>query len=350
MERVMSEIVCYAAGHGYEVHLVLYNNRQQEPFYSIPSNVKVYENPYKYIDSQRFLYTIRTVAFIRRTVRHIRPDAVLSFGEIWNNLVILSLFGLKFPLYISDRCQPNKSFGRINDWLRHILYPYATGMIAQTAKAKEIYGREFKKLNIRVISNPVKKVDIPECNHRENIIISVGRLISTKNYDQLIRIALKVLRDDWKLVIVGGDALKQHNSEVLQRQIKDQNLTGRILLAGTQKNVTSYLLRSKIFAFTSSSEGFPNVIGEAMSAGLPVVAYDCVAGPSDLIEDGFNGYLISLFDEAAFADKLSTLMSNDNLRGKMSANAVLSIDRFSMEKICGSYMKYITGNEKVTSD
>ena len=223
-------------------------------------------------------------------------------------------------------------------------------MIAQTAKAKEIYGREFKKLNIRVISNPVKKVDIPECNHRENIIISVGRLISTKNYDQLIRIALKVLRDDWKLVIVGGDALKQHNSEVLQRQIKDQNLTGRILLAGTQKNVTSYLLRSKIFAFTSSSEGFPNVIGEAMSAGLPVVAYDCVAGPSDLIEDGFNGYLISLFDEAAFADKLSTLMSNDNLRGKMSANAVLSIDRFSMEKICGSYMKYITGNEKVTSD
>ena len=87
----------------------------------------------------------------------------------------------------------------------------------------------------------------------------------------------------------------------------------KIILAGTQKDVESYLLRSRIFAFTSSSEGFPNVVGEAMSAGLPVVAYDCVAGPSDMVVNDRNGYLIPLFDKGAFGVKLKYLMDNPQI-------------------------------------
>jgi GalNAc-alpha-(1->4)-GalNAc-alpha-(1->3)-diNAcBac-PP-undecaprenol alpha-1,4-N-acetyl-D-galactosaminyltransferase len=58
------------------------------------------------------------------------------------------------------------------------------------------------------------------------------------------------------------------------------------------------------------------VIGEAMSAGLPVIAYDCVAGPSELIEDGGNGFLIPLFD-MIHLKKLGQLMDDENMRTRM---------------------------------
>jgi glycosyltransferase involved in cell wall biosynthesis len=65
----------------------------------------------------------------------------------------------------------------------------------------------------------------------------------------------------------------------------------KVFLEGEQKEIDPWYHRAKLFAFTSSSEGYPNVVGEALSAGLPVVAYDCIAGPSDMIDDGKTGIL-----------------------------------------------------------
>jgi hypothetical protein len=76
--------------------------------------------------------------FLRKKVKNIDPDTILSFGEYWNNLVLLSLYGLKYPVYISDRSQPDKDLGRVQNRLRDLLYPKAAGFIAQTSKAKEI--------------------------------------------------------------------------------------------------------------------------------------------------------------------------------------------------------------------
>ncbi|MDZ7634136.1 MAG: glycosyltransferase [Bacteroidales bacterium] len=94
---------------------------------------------------------------------------------------------------------------------------------------------------------------------------------------------------------------------------------------GYQSDTDNYYRRSRIFAFMSSSEGFPNVLGEALSAGLPVVSYDCLAGPSDLISDGDNGFLIPLFDRELFKEKLTLLMANDELASTISQAAVLSV-------------------------
>ena len=115
----------------------------------------------------------------------------------------------------------------------------------------------------------------------------------------------------------------------------------RVIMAGKRSDVEKYYLQSKIFAFTSSSEGFPNVIGEAMSTGLPVVAYDCVAGPSEMIIDSENGYLIPLFDDEKFSEKLQLLMNNESLRNKMGERAKASIQRFSKDKISPQFLDFI---------
>jgi glycosyltransferase involved in cell wall biosynthesis len=112
-------------------------------------------------------------------------------------------------------------------------------------------------------------------------------------------------------------------------------------LAGKQYNVEAYYLKSKIFAFTSSSEGFPNVIGEAMSAGLPVIAFDCIAGPAELIQDSENGFLVPLFDYDLFREKLELLMDNEHLREKFGGAAARSINRFSVDSIGHKFYSFL---------
>ena len=69
------------------------------------------------------------------------------------------------------------------------------------------------------------------------------------------------------------------------------------------------------------NSGSTGRIAEAMSAGLPAISYDCPTGPSDIIDDGENGFLIPLFDDNAFADKLNILIENEELRSKMGIKA-----------------------------
>ena len=342
MERVMSQNITYFASRKKdELHLIMYGPGCKDFFFEVPKTVFVHTIDSDYNDTHRLLYACKAMLFIRRTIMNIKPDTILSFGEIWNNFVLLSLLGTKKNIYISDRCRPNKSFGKLHDTLRKWLYPKSTGIIAQTQKAKEIYLTQFHHDNIVVIGNPIRQIGDRGIK-RGNIVVSVGRLIDTKNFDQLIEIFAAIDAPDWKLVIVGGDALKQKNSIVLQEQINRLGLQERVILTGQQSDVESYLLRAKIFAFTSSSEGFPNVIGEAMSAGLPVVAYDCVAGPSDMIEDGMNGYLIPLFDKEKFTCKLRELMFDEESVERMGRYASQSIQRFNVNQVTEDYYHVIT--------
>lgn len=342
MERVMSVLINgFVDQFQAETHVILYG-KGRDIFYDISDKAIIHKPHFPFDDTRRTWMTVKTICYLRKEIQRINPDTILSFGEIWNNMVLLSTIGLKYPIYVSDRCKPTKSFGKLHDFLRKHLYPKASGVVAQTEKAKECYGTQFNQRDVSVVGNPINQISIPDDNQRENIVISVGRLIDTKNYDQLIEIFSKINNPDWKLVIVGGDALKQTNSIKLQQQIDALGMADRIQLAGTQKDVAAYLLKSKIFAFTSSSEGFPNVIGEAMSAGLPVVAYDCIAGPSDMIVDGENGFLIPLFDKEMFAEKLKNLMENDEKISSMGANARKSMERYSTDKVCEAYYRVLT--------
>jgi len=342
MERVMSELATYfAAREELEVHLVLYGI-SREIFYPIPDNILISIPGFKFHNRWRLWYTIKTIYFLRKAIKRIKPDSILSFGEYWNSFVLLSVLGLKFHVFISDRSQPDKSLGWFHNTLRHLIYPNAEGLICQTERAKEIFLSRNKHSNIAVIGNPIKDLKvISETTQREKNVLMVGRLIKSKHQDRLIEMFAKVSLPDWKLIIVGYDHLKQQNLHRLKELARKLDVDQRVIFPGKQENVEAIYSRSSIFAFTSSSEGFPNAIGEAMSAGLPVVAFDCVAGPSEMITDGYNGFLVPLFDFGQFEDRLVTLMSDETLRKKLGFNAMESIKKFSSEKICKDFHDFI---------
>lgn len=343
MERVMSELANHFVNHeNCEVHLVLYGIKR-DIFYDISDEIIVHKPTFKFDNNKRFFHTIKTIFFLRKTLKVLKPHAALSFGEYWNNLVLLATLGTNIPVFVSDRSQPNKSLGKVQDKLRNWLYPKAKGVIAQTEKAKIIYEKMYQHKNITVIGNPIRTILKGEFSDegRENTVLMVGRLIASKHQDRLINIFLKINNPDWKLVLVGYDHLKQNHSKRLQQIIDENNASDRIILAGKRNDVEDFYLKSRIFAFTSSSEGFPNVVGEALSAGLPVVSYDCDAGPSDLIEHGKNGFLTPVFDDEQFEKYLCELMIDDNMRREMSKQAVERIAKFSRRKIGKTFFEFL---------
>jgi len=343
MEKVMSQLAYYfCQKENVELHIILFG-KTREVFYSVPENVVIHKPSFKFNNQYRPFYTFKTIYFLRKKIKQIHPDSILSFGEIWNNLVLIALFGIHIPLYISDRSRPGKDLGKLNNFLKKKLYPRASGIIAQTNEAKDLLLKQTNNNNIKVIGNPVS-FSFPAKNpEKENIILSVGRLIDTKHYDRLIKIFMNINPPDWKFVIVGDDAQNQKNRSKLEKIIRQNGFEDKIILAGKQKNIEDYYLKSKIFAFTSSSEGFPNVVAEAMSAGLPVVAYNGVAGSKDLVIDGRNGFLVPLFDDEIFEKRLKYLIKDDNLRSRMSSEAKRLITRYDISRVGESFFNFITG-------
>lgn len=341
MERVMYQLIQnFAARKNTNVNLILIG-RKREIAYSIPSSVNVYRPPFPFCNEKRTVDTMRTIRFLRKKVKEIKPDRILSFGEYWNNLVLLSLFGLSIPIFISDRSEPGKDLGKIQNLLRKFLYPRAAGYIAQTEKAKKVcLSNEWNK-QVRVIGNPIRRIHSNGQPKKENIVLSVGRLIRTKNFDQLIKMFVEVRNPDWKLVIVGGDSKKLNLSKELKKLIQELEAEDFVFLEGEQKEIDIYYKKSRIFAFTSSSEGFPNVIGEALAAGLPVVCYDDIAGPSDMIVNGENGFLVPSNDEELFKDRLSMLMTDKKIRKSLSEQTKSSIKRFNVDEISSQYFSFL---------
>ncbi len=341
MERVMSELAGYfALKKDIKLHLVLYGITR-EIFYPTPNNLIIHKPSFRFNNRWRMFYTFRTLCYLRNTIKKINPDSILSFGEYWNSFVLIALLGLRYPVFISDRCQPDKILGKFHDRLRKLIYLKAEGIIAQTERAKEIFHKQLGHKNIKVIGNPIRLIKTRDDLVKENIVLMVGRFIKTKHQDKLIDLFIRISKPGWKLVLLGYDHLKQNNSEKLKKIIADNHAEDSVILEGKQVDVEAFYHKSKIFAFTSSSEGFPNVIGEAMSAGLPVIAFDCVAGPSELIKNNENGFLIPLFDYKQFQKKLEILMSDSEIRHKFGTNALDSIKKYSISNIGEEVLNFI---------
>src|SRR5690606_22940547 len=112
-----------------------------------------------------------------------------------------------------------------------------------------------------------------------------------------------IKNEDWALHII-GDGVNRNAYESL---IKSLNIEHKVKLLGNKTNVDTYYNESSVFVFTSRFEGFPNALTEAMYFGLPSISTDCPSGPSELITDGYNGFLISVEDQQALEVQLKKL-------------------------------------------
>jgi glycosyltransferase involved in cell wall biosynthesis len=147
-------------------------------------------------------------------------------------------------------------------------------------------------------------------------VVTVGRLVSWKRIDHLIEAITKI--EDAGLVIV-GDGPERGRLENLARA---NQVTDRVYFAGqrSKEETFAFMAACDLFVLNSSYEGFPHVVLEAMSAGLPVVATS-VGGTPELVHDGRNGLLIAPNANGALAKTLAWLVSSREERQRLAAGA-----------------------------
>jgi GalNAc-alpha-(1->4)-GalNAc-alpha-(1->3)-diNAcBac-PP-undecaprenol alpha-1,4-N-acetyl-D-galactosaminyltransferase len=338
MERVMSELAfCFYHQMNAKVDMVLLGIDEQ--FYTLPPAITIHEPNFKFNTLGRLKGTIKTMRFLRDKLHELQPDTVLSFGEMYNSFVLLASVGTKYPIYISDRSKPDKNWGKFHHLLRFISYHRAKGIIAQTAYAKKIMAKRLFWSNIKVIGNPIEssKVVEDEKSPRKNIILTVGRLIPSKRHALLITLFSKANNAGWQLQIIGDGPERN----ALEHLVASLQLQQQVVFLGNQKDLLPYYQSAKIFAFTSNSEGFPNALGEAMSAGLAPITFNFIAGATDLVTNNENGFVVPMEQEEEYLVKLNELMSNNSLVEQLGNNAKKAIVKFDKNEIAKQFYQFI---------
>ena len=319
-ERVMARLAEAWVASGIQITLATFDGRAED-FYSLSEGI----SRRAMRDEQghrRSLWPgpVNRVRWLRSLMLESRPDAIVSFTDRTNVVVLLAARRLGVPVLVSERVDPlMHSPGRLWSVLRRLVYPSASTIVVQTESVADWSRSHFPRTRTRVIPNPAPD-NVPDVSALgTTVIIAAGRLTRQKGFDVLIE-AFSRIHDRhpaWKLRILGqGD-----ERSTLEQQIAKQQLQQRIELAGRQKDAIEQIAQSGVFVLSSRYEGFPNVLAEAMACGRPVIATDCRSGPSGMIADGENGILVPVDDPAALAAALNRLLSDPELRLQLGRKA-----------------------------
>lgn len=338
-ERVATTLAAYLAEHCIETYLVSFDNKESS--YVLSPKVHFINNKVENIHG-KISGIKQRINFMFNTIDSIKPDLVFTmFYDINIYALIYKWFGKsKIKLVSSERCNPNESKG-----LKRILTKISScncdGFIFQTERAKKCYPKKVQNKSVVIhnaIGNPIlDKVD-PKSIMSENLITTMGRLEYQKAHDVMIKACAPVLKlhPEYKLIIYGEGSLRSY----LQNLIDELGMKENIFLPGNTQYAVSEVAKSQIFLLTSRFEGMPNALMEAMALGIPCISTDCDMGPSELIKNGINGYLVPVDDIEAITEKLELLMEDDKLREKISENSKKINDTHSIDKIYSKYLIY----------
>lgn len=347
-ERVIAQLLTEWCNNEIECSLILLN---KEPlFYEIPSKVNLIEigtlSDNKYFD--KALKYLK----VRKIIKNINPDIVLSMPEEIGIYVIGALLGIKIPVVVSERNNPwVMPYKKITRVLRKLLYPFASGVIFQTEQAKSFFSKRIQRKSI-VLPNPLDLSRIPEPaeGERDKVIVGAGRLEPQKNFKLLISAFTEFYKkhQDYKLVIYGEGNLRAE----LENQIKNSGLPeGVITLSGRVSDLLERIRSASVFVLSSDYEGMPNVLIEAMATGVPCISTDCPpGGPAQIIRHGDNGFLVSVNNKDELINSLNKLIDEPDLQRKFSSESIKIKAQYDTKIISKEWKDYLLYRSKIDKE
>lgn len=224
---------------------------------------------------------------------------------------------------------------RLFPYFRRYAARHSDAFVVLTKRDQENYQANISRcVPLYVIPNPAQALPYAyDMDSRR--ILSIGHLLENKGYHRAVEMAAKILpqHPDWEWVICGEGPERPR----LEAQISEAGLEERVKLPGLTRELEAMYRSAAMLVMTSDMEGLPMVLLEGKSCGLPLVAFDIMTGPSDIIDDGVNGYLVKPFNLEDMAGKLRQLMEDDELRRRISRNAAIGMEKFSEETIMNEW-------------
>ena len=223
---------------------------------------------------------------------------------------------------------------------RKYSYKKMDGIITLT-KADSFYFKQGYK-NVRCIYN-IRSFNSEKISNLDNKnLIAVGRLEIEKGFDMLIE-AFKIARQksneckSWNLNIFGDGSEREYLIDLINKY----DLNNNIKINKFSTKIEDKYTNSSIFVLSSRSESFGMVLVEAMNTGLPCISFACKNGPSEIISDNIDGFLVAPNDINGLADRIVTLVENKEIREKFSKFARKKSDFFDSKNILNEWSAYL---------
>ena len=262
----------------------------------------------------------------------INPDVIISTHPNLEPVTVI-FFTFWKKRFLEHHISGKLQGGGLRTWIiRYIKMPFYRQVCLTEGDAieKEVY---YKRKAI-VMPNPCKKIDIkPSTCHNKRVIIP-SRLNAQKGIKQFLPFwkQLETVHSDWELHLYGEGEEKDDIIKII-----DENEYKTVFVHPFASNVIEKMADCSLLLLPSMYEGFPTTLVEAMSCGVPCVAFDCKFGPADIIKDGEDGFLVELMNYEQFVERIDKLINDEELRCLMGLNARKNIQRYNLDYVMSKW-------------
>ena len=331
-ERVMANLVNELVDRNYDV--VLAFDTSIKSVYDIDHRVKImnrFADDYPIVSSglcNKIYRRVWEIKQYRKIAQQVKPDVVVSFMTRCNYYIITSMLGTGIPVICSEHTNLLRPLP--NHWhlKRRLIYPFANCVTVLTHHDYKIAKSKFSWRVVRM-PNPVPAVKRDESVSRRKVIFSAGTVSSwnIKGFDLLLKAWDLVANDfpEWRIEIAG----KYDDASIsVLNDIIEENHIPRVEFLGFRQDVNELMSKAEVYCLSSRVEGLPMSLIESMQAGCCCVAFDCLTGPSEIIQDGVSGLLANAEDFNSLAEKLKVVLNDSKLRRELAHNAPKAVDEY----------------------
>ena len=363
-ERVLTNKLNYLAEHHPDIDIVvvLTESQKTDPFFPLNDKIVVYKLNVDYRAESNFV--LRGLKYYFKKQKHKKELKRILFIERPDITTSLLSYEVEFLSSFNDGSIKigenhfNKNFRLSfaksqNSYVKMFLAKWRNKSLINNVKKLDYLVTltqsdydawyEIPKNKKNVIPNALTSFSDEVSNCLNKRVIAVGRYTPQKGYDMLLS-AWKMVQKKhpgWELFIFGdGEDRKKLET------IKDNLKLNTVHLEHTVNDVNIEFVKSSFSVLSSRFEGFGLVIIEAMSVGLPVIAFDCEYGPSEIISNGSDGFLIKNGNVELLADKMNYLIENEKERIKIGMNARIKSQRYNMDNIMSQWISVYNNFKK----
>ncbi|TXE11661.1 glycosyltransferase family 4 protein [Seonamhaeicola algicola] len=341
LERVLSiKASLLADEYNYNVNIATLNQYSQDLFYNFSSkitfhNISAQGNYIKYFNEYR--------KGLKNLIKKINPQIILVCDDGLKGLLLPFIIGKPCKMIYERHVSKNAELQKNNpNIFQKLIKTIKFKLMDIGAKQYDTFvvltngnKNEWNIKNIKVIPNPLSFYPNKVSTLKNKNVLAVGKQSFQKGYDRLLH-SWKAIQDeypDWRLNIY-GTINKNQNLEILANEL---NISKTVTFHNPVKNIAEKYEQASIYVMSSRYEGFGMVLTEAMAYGVPCVSFDCPYGPSDIIENNINGFLVTNGDCALLSQKIKELIKNQNLRIAFGKEARISTKKYLAENIVNKW-------------
>jgi glycosyltransferase involved in cell wall biosynthesis len=288
---------------------------------------------------------------LRAIIKDFKPDIIHSWSTMASVYLVLAKAGTKIPFingFIADAPAVVNVYDKYY-WRVKFTTPFSDAFVANSLAGIKAYktpsgrtfcinnGIDFSRFENLRERKEVEFEILSEEKMNHFLVTMVATFSNKKDYKTLVDAAIELCREDpdFVFVLIGDGPTKAS----LQCKVNEAGLADRILFPGKRSDVESILQISDIGALMTYTEGLSNAIIEYMAMGLPVIA-SRGGGTDELIEDGFNGYMVDTESKDQLKDRIVQLKNDKKLYKNIAQNAYRWVrEQFDIAKKTAEYEK-----------